>query len=173
MKDATRAVVNAYLRKCSWLEEDDLSQEAELAKLEAARTWKAAGAPLEAYQATVIAHTLCRYVWKSRWTVHAPTRHLPEGIDLRSVGLSKAINMRYTAVHPEERLDSERAASMVREALALLSIGDLASEVLLHERKPAAVARARGVSVQQVYRAARLAKRALQENKGLRAFVEC
>ena len=173
MKDATRAIVNAYLRKCSWLEEDDLSQEAELAKLEAARTWKATGAPLEAYQATVVAHTLCRYVWNAQWPVYAPTRHLPAGVDLGKASVTTACNIRYTAVQPEERMDSERATAMVREALALLSIGDLASEVLLHERKPAVVARARGVSVQQVYRAARDAKRALQENKGLRAFAEC
>ena len=173
MKDATKAILNHYLWTCPWVDRDDLAQEAELAKLEAARHWKPTGAPLEAYQATAMAHTLRRYTWDFRWPVYAPVRHLDlNRFDLRKVSLVKTGRMPGTDEPADVRLDSNRAVEMVRTALALLHCGDLAADVLLGERKPAEVARARRVPVAKVYRAARDAKRALRESKELRAFVE-
>ena len=174
MKDATKAILNNYLRTCPWMDKDDLAQEAELVKLEAARHWKpTGGAPIEAYQAKAMIYHLRRYVWDAHWPVYAPVRHLDTNrFDLRGASVAKAARMAATIDHSDERIDSTRAAEMVRDALALLHAGDLAAEVLLAERKPAEVAKARRVPVGQVYRAARDAKRALRENEGLRAFVE-
>ncbi len=173
MKDGTRAIVNHYLRTCPWMDKDDLSQEAELAKLEAARHWKPTGAPIEAYQAPAMYHALRRFTWDFRWPVYAPVRHLDTNrFDLRRAGLAEARRTPAPGAAADAGIDSTRAAEHVRTALALLHCGDLAAEVLLSERKPAEVAKARRIPVAQVYRAARDAKRALRENEGLRAFVE-
>jgi DNA-directed RNA polymerase specialized sigma24 family protein len=177
MKDATKAILNHYLRQCPWMDRDDLAQEAELAKLEAARHWRPTGAPLEAYQATAMAHTLRRYTWDFRWPVYAPVRNLDTTrFDLRKAGLAAARRLPGTDEPADVRMDSARAAEMVRTILALLNCGDLAAEVLLREREPEEVAKARSVSVSKVYREVRYAKRKLQKklgrNQELRAFVE-
>jgi DNA-directed RNA polymerase specialized sigma24 family protein len=172
MRDATRAIVSNYLRNCWWLEKHDLIQEAELAKLEAARYWKPGGAPLEAYLARVVANHLCYYVARCRCPVYAPTNRIGAMYETQPCAISAARNIPASGQPPVEHMDRARMAELVRRALAVIALGDLAAEVLLAERKPAEVAAARGVPVQKVYRATRDARRALREDEGLRAFVE-
>jgi DNA-directed RNA polymerase specialized sigma24 family protein len=172
MKDATRAIVSNYLRNRWWLEKQDLIQEAELAKLEATRYWKPGGAPLEAYQARVMANHLCYYVALRRSPVYAPTNRIGALYEAQGCGVAAARNVPAPGQPAVECMDRAHMAELVRRALALMALGDLAAEVLLAERKPAEVAAARGVPVQKVYRATRDARRALREDEGLRAFVE-
>ena len=172
MKDATRAIVSNYLRNRWWLEKQDLIQEAELAKLEATRYWRPGGAPLEAYLARAMANHLCYYVARCRCPVYAPTNRIGALYEAQGCAETAARNIPASGQPAIERMDRARMAELVRNALAVMALGDLAAEVLLAERKPAEVAAARGVPVRKVYRATRDARRALREDEGLRAFVE-
>jgi hypothetical protein len=173
MTATTRALLNHYLRTCPWVDREDLQQEAALAELEAARQWKDGGAPLDVCQRSATRQRLGRYVWAFRWPVTADRRRFdPAKHDLRKAPIAGLRATADQAPLADALLHSRRAAEMVRQAFALLAIGDVAAEVLLGERKPAEVAAARRVPVQMAYRAVRVARRALREDRHLQEFAE-
>ena len=172
MIDATNAIVRNYAFLCGWLEAQDLRQQAELAKLEAAKTWKDGSAPLEGWQAVVMRRSLWAYTRQNRAPITASINRLNKLDVCRSVDLEHARSVPTEVATPEERLDRHRFAKIITRILALLPGGDLASEVLLEERKPAEVAQSRRVPVREVYQATREARQALQGDRRLRAYAE-
>ena len=171
MKDATTAIVRNYAHLCGWLEVQELRQQAELAKLEAIRTWKAGGAPLEAWQAKAMTYSLWLYVRTARAQVYA-SRHCIHDLDAcHRADLVSAHNAPAFGVPEEERIDRHRVKNLITRMLALLPRGDLAGEVLLGERKPAEVAETRRVPVREVYRAVRDAKRTLVKSRQLQEYA--
>ena len=171
MKDATTAIVRNYGYLCGWLEAKELRQQAELAKLETLRKWKPGGAPLESYQAQVMAYSLWLYVRKARAPVYA-SRHCIRELDAcKRVALSTARDVHDSDMLQEERIDRHRVKNLITRMLALLPGGDLAGEVLLGERKPAEVAETRRVPVGDVYQAVRDAKKRLARSRQLRDYA--
>jgi len=171
MRDATNAIVNNYSHLCGWLEAQELRQEAEIAKLEAARTWKPDGAPIEAYQAKAMTGALWLYVHRARAPVYA-SRHCIHDLDAcKRATLLDARTVPESVAAPEERIDRHRVANLITRMLALLPGGDLASEVLLEEHKPAAVAARRQVPVKDVYQAVQDAKKRLARSRRLRDYA--
>jgi hypothetical protein len=171
MRDATTAIVRNYSYLCGWLEVQELRQQAELAKLEAARTWKPGLAPLEALQATTMKYALLDYVIRARVPVYA-SRHCVAELDAcERVDLLAAREVCDPVVPPEERIDHHRVKNLITRMLALLPRGNLAGEVLLGERKPAEVAVARKVPVRAIYQAVRDAKRTLARSRRLREYA--
>jgi len=171
MKDATTAIVRNYSFLCGWLEIQELRQQAELAKLEAARTWKPDGAPLEACQAKAMTGALWLYVRKARAPVYA-SRHCISELDGCKREVLRSIDHVPLPAEPAEaHLDRHRVANLITRMLALLPGGDLAGEVLLEERKPAEVAKLRKVPVRDVYQAVQDAKKRLGRSRQLREYA--
>lgn len=174
MRDATKAIVRNYHRLCRWLDIRDLIQEAEVAKLEAAQTYETGGPPPEAYNARAMAFSVRRYVMKAR----APVSGSSHENALQALGGTRACDLQALRSNAgdsgqyERHVDMARAAKIVHSVLNLLEDGQLAGEVLLHERKSAEVAKAYRVPVRTVYRAARAARVALAEQPTLRAYGE-
>ena len=171
MKDATIAIVRNYSYLCGWLEVQELRQQAELAKLEAARTWRPGLAPLEAYQSKAMTFSLWLYVRTARAPVYA-SRHCIRELDAcKRADLFSAREGCEPVVPPEECIDRHRVKNLITRMLALLPRGDLAGEVLLGERKPAEVAETRRVPVREVYQAVRDAKKRLAGSRRLREYA--
>jgi DNA-directed RNA polymerase specialized sigma24 family protein len=174
MKDATNAIVRNYSALTGWLEAQELRQQAELAKLEVARTWKPGGAPLVACQNAAMKWALWRYVRWARGPVYANLGHRAgtEALDAcRSVDLLALRGQPDIGDSHEDHLDKRRMANIITRMLALMPSGELAGEVLLGERKPAEVAQERKVPVREVYQAVQDAKRKLKGSRRLRQFV--
>jgi hypothetical protein len=174
MKDATNAIVRNYSALTGWLEAQELRQQAELAKLEAARTWKPGGDPLVACQNKAMTWALWRYVRQERAPVHANLGHRSGVLALdgcHRVDLLAARGTPASGESYEERSDRRRLSNIITRMLALMPSGNLAGEVLLAERKPAEVAQARKVPVRAVYQAVQDAKRTLVQDRTLRQFA--
>ena len=108
MKDATTAIVRNYSFLCGWLEIQEMRQEAELAKLEAARTWKPDRAPLEAWQAQAMTGALWLYVRRARSPVYASRHCIAELYGCKRAVLRSIDHVSLPAAPAEERLDRHR-----------------------------------------------------------------
>lgn len=174
MKDATTAIVRNYAALASWLEVQELRQQAELAKAETVRTWKPGGAPLVACQNKAVTWALWRHMRLERSPIYVNLGHRAGAIALDGlcrVNLVAARGVPAAELPAEERVDRRHLANIITRMLALLPMGDLAGEVLLGERKPAEVAKERKLPVREVYQAVRDAKRSLGRNQRLREFA--
>ena len=174
MKDATTAIVRNYAALTPWLEVQELRQQAELAKAEVARTWKPGDAPLVACQNNAMKWALWRHVRLQRSPIYANLGHRSGVAALDScfrVDLVAARDMPAVGLPAEENVDRRHLHNLITRMLALLPMGDLAGEVLLGERKPAEVAKARKLPVREVYQAVKDAKRSLGRSQRLREFA--
>ena len=154
---AVCSVVANYTRMAGgWLGADELQQVAAVTMLEAARTWKPGGAPLENYQAKAVAFRLKRYIAKMR----------------RPASAREDMATAEDALPPqaEWHIDLKRAAEEVQRILSRQSRAAVA--VLLEERAPAEVAAELGLSAARVYTEAQAARRALRGSRKLRALAE-
>ena len=175
MKDATNALVRNYGALCGWIEAQELRQQAELAKLEAARTWKPGGAPLVACQGKAMLWSLWEHVRRVRAPVHADpgNRAGAQALDAaRAVDIEAARDVSVASVPADEQVDRRRIVAIALRELAALPSGHLAGEVLIFDHNPAEVAEAQGIPVREVYLAVRHAKRHLSASQPLRAYAE-
>jgi len=175
LSNGSRCAVRNFARMNPWISLDDLTQEAHLAALEAAKTWSpTGGASAEWYEARAVSLALSRLVSEMRVPVSLPKHHgstreaalsamgvclvsvSDDGDEVESAAVGHLSVESYEAL--EDKLDRAQAAREVRRLMGEESAS--AQAVLLGEEKPESVARRLGEDVQRVYaQAARAVRR--------------
>ena len=158
-------------RRYPFLDIHDMRQTAEVAALEARRTWRRGGAPLHLYQARAAALAVRLYCAKARcpvsgWAGNLDALAACHGVPL--VGLTRAA----TEPDPETHYYRRQLAAEIRRILGRLTDGHLAALVLLGEHKPAEVARQQRRPMREIYRATHRAYRALASSRTLRQYAQ-
>lgn len=161
-----RSLVAKFLRLAPWIEEQELTQVACLAALEARRHYKPdMGASLSTYQAAAIRYMLSHCLDRER---AAPVQGTLSAIrHTRRADLDSLNGQEDDRALPDLDLATARA----RLRAILQRAHPAATAVLLEERKPAEVARAMRLPVGKVYQAVLYAKRAVVRDEGLRQLM--
>lgn len=175
----TEYQINRFARIASWLESEELRQVAAVAAIEAERTFAPTrGASFATYQARAVQFALSHHVDKMRSPVSASNgalKHLRGliatplqgmGMDYEEAAQETTLPTAIPAL--EQDLDIEAAKLRLR---AIISLMPAAAQVLLHEQKPALVARKLRMRVSLVYSQTRNLKRRLAQDDELRALV--
>lgn len=172
-QQAIRAIVNNYCRQYKQLDRRDLEQEATLAALQAARTWKEGSAPLHCYQARAVTLAVGNYCARARCPVSG-WRHDAAHFATVAGHWSVSLWPDDLVIWPDGEGDFYRRqlAAEIRRILYGLADGRLAALVLLAEYKPAEVARRERCKLRRVYRATHHAYQALAESAILRDYAE-
>ena len=169
--------VRNYAIRSPWLDRRDIDQEAALAAVEAAQTWRAdGGASRDWYEARIVALALSKLVReaispvslpdasKVAWQAASASRRAPLTVPSDDGGEYDHPDLAAVAAEQfeplEDLLDRERAMAEIRRILAEQT--EAARLVLLAEEKSAEVARRMGVSIAEVYADTKAAVRALR-----------
>jgi len=165
------SVLRRYARGYPWIDPRDFEQEAALAQLEAAQTWRPGGeASMATYGNMAALYHVRAYCLRLNAVPHAPLAVLP-ALRTTRCGLEALGEGTDAPCGPDGLLDRLRAVRRLRHVLAELDDGSLAAEVLLHGRAPSEVATAQRIPVQRVYRATRRARKALRADEILNHYA--
>ena len=170
-QQAITAISNNYARRYYTLDRRDMEQEAALAALESAHTWRPFGAPLSCYQARAAALAVRQFGACSSCPVPMRAHRVDALWGLTSVSYEHAGHLTDPDASPESHLYRNRLAAEIRRILYGLPDGHLAGLVLLDEYKPAEVARQQQVKLKRVYRATTRARQALAASTTLREYA--
>lgn len=169
---------NRYARRCWWVDEEDLRQEAWVGMLKARPNWK----PGDEWETASAAHRMsweAAFYWKAAFfTVRAfvlrtsapvsgasrqPKGLHREELDLNMESLEKLAD---EAVHTKRV--TETARTELRQVFTTLAGGQLAASILIEEYTPGEVAVLREVPILNVYSATCKARRAIRRHDTLR-----
>jgi len=169
MPTAVRAVVNNYSARAPWLR-DDLEQEAIIAMMVAKKAWKPGLAPLDLFQAKIVARELRFFIARSSSPVSA-TREVFLKRQFQTETLDPS-NELGRAVHPamEFEMDLKRAVAEVVRILDGVDSGT--ADVILGESPSREVAKSARLPIRTVYKRVWKARQQLHRNPRLKAYLE-
>ena len=165
---AIRVICNNYSARYWTIDRRDMEHEAVAAALEAERTWRPDGAPLDCYQARAAALAVRRYCARAACPVSGCSRAPATAWSFTAVPLWE---QHPGADAPDSHYWRRQLAAEIRRILYGLPDGHLAKLVLLDEYKPAEVARQERCKLRRVYRATSRAYQALAESETLQSYA--
>lgn len=174
-----KAVARRYANRCWWADVDDMTSEASVAVLQAARTFDPeVGIPFDGYAARAAALRVKMFLWGESSPVsgglHDPQKHIAgvmrDELTVRGRGDDKGAEFERPELSyspdPGDELDAVDWRLKVRRRVRALSRdgrdGDLAHEVLVRGRRPAELIEETG---RDVYGAVHLVRRKLREDR--------
>lgn len=160
-------VASRYARRCWWADKDDMRQVATVAILEAHGTFDSSvGVPIEGYAWRAAVLAVRHYLWKNTAPVNESDHNVKNLRGVVRAPVEDALSVADENPTPEDEarrlLWHKRAHEAIRAVLDDGVDGHLAEDVLLHEMKPAEVARRHDVVVTSVYEAVSTARRRLR-----------